>query len=351
MTVSDLHEGDLDLLVQVDSAIAHLDELEMMTEGHPDRHASLEMLSAKLHAMIVGQAASELLEHPEQLPDEAGLWVAPSWTWLFSRISVGRKDRASDGSRLRLPVRVEWSQGPVSLVPLGRRRRHSWTSVGLGHSGSGSLLVGATHELTCDQVQFDETGLPSRALLRQLSRHRLEAELKELTRLGSTARWETLLWLEPYVERALRLAHASVSTELSSQWGDRRVLLDDTKLKTIADQMLLGDDRHPGKVSQLLERCLAPTTFRRVEPVKYIKESLRRDANAEIRRAIGDPRVGSRVRKVAQDLGTDDLDQIVEEFRRRYPYDRLARSRAEAALSVSPDPMASWWGLYPEDEV
>lgn len=337
--------ADEDLFAQVDSAIAQAEGLDSIDGQHSDRHGSLVGLCAKFHAIMIGRAAAEILDDYCSLPEEAGLWVAPSWAWLFSRVNVGRKDRAADGSRLRLPVRMEWSTGPISLVTPGRRKRHNWVSAGMGNTGSGSLLVGVDPSLFDDQVTENEAGVPTGVTLRLRTRRELEDGLQRLVEEGNSARWEALLWLEPYVDRALRLAHANVANELSVQWGTHRTLLDETKLKAIADQMLLGDENHPGKVAQMMERCLKPDTFRRVEPVKYIKESLRRDANTEVRRALGDPHIGAKVRRVAHELGTNDLDAIIETYRERYPNDRLSKDRAEAALSVSPDAMAAWWGL------
>lgn len=327
----------------------------------------LATLCARLEAILVGQAAERLLTSGEPLPASGGLWVPPAWTWLFARVDVGRKDRAPDGTRLRLPVRLAWSEDQVAIVVPGQPRTFGWSAAGLGHSGNDSVHVttaantggnpgaalgpdaGGRSGVIHRRVESGVAGVPKFAILQSRSDQELEARLTEYVHQGATARWQLLLWLEPYVQSALRRAHASVSRELATRWGSRRVLVDDTKLTAIADRMLLGDADHPGKVSQLLDRCLMPDTFRRVEPVKYIKDALRRDANAEIRRALGDPHVGAKVRKVADDLGTGEVDAVVKEYRRRYPNDRLSHGRATAALSVAPDPMASWWELHPGD--
>ncbi|GAB2734341.1 hypothetical protein [Nocardioides pakistanensis] len=313
-----------------------------------DRHATLHSLTDRLHAILVGQAAEALLSRPEGLPDEAGLWVTPSWVWLFSRVDVGRKDRALDGSRLRLPVRLDWSQGPLVFVAEGEKRVCGWTAAGLGHSGTGTVSVSVSPSAVLDAIEADiDTGLPQQVVLAVRGRVALVTELERLVEEGRSARWSAMLYLEPYIESALHRAHASVAHELSVASGEPQKLLDETKLASIRDRMLLGDEDHPGKIAQLLDRCLKPTTFAKVEPLKYIKESLRRDANTEVRRAIGDPHIGHKVRRVAREIGTDDLDQIIATYRERYPNDRLSKQRAAAAMSVAPDAMASWWGLHP----
>lgn len=316
-----------------------------------DRHGPLVALCTRLHAILAGRAAEALLAEPTTVPEECGVWSAPSWLWTFSRIDVGRKGRAADGTRLRLPVRLEWSAGAVALVEPDRPIDLGWTAAGLGHTGSGVLRVEAMRGPSRDVVQENETGLPTSVRLMSRDRHDAITALERMAAEGSKARWETLLWLEPHLDRALRKAHASVATELAEHWGSRRTLLDDTKLSSIADHMLLGDDAQPGKVAQLLERCLRSDTFRNVEPSKYIKETLRRDANAEVRRAIGDPHIGAKVRKVAREIGPrTDLDALIEAYRVKYPRDRLSRDRAAAAMSVSPDVMAAWWELEPEGD-
>ena len=315
-----------------------------------DRHGPLITLCARLHAILAGRAAEALLADPAGVPEECGVWIAPSWLWTFSRIDVGRKGRAPDGTRLRLPVRLEWSSGAVTLVEPGDPLEQGWTATGLGHTGSGVIRVEATHRLAQDVVEENEAGLPTVVELAALDRRQALTVLERAAADGTRARWELMLWLEPHLERALRKAHASVANELAEHWGSRRTVLDETKLNAIADDMLLGDEGRPGKVAQLLERCLRSDTFRKVEPSRYIKETLRRDANTEVRRAIGDPHIGAKVRRVARELGPrSDLDTVIAAYRAKYPRDRLSRDRAVAAMSVSPDVMASW-GALPEGD-
>lgn len=343
--VTETHD---DLFADVDAAIAAADHIDVVAVT--GRHPSLVALCSKLHDIIAGRAAEELLADVDALPDQASLWVPPSWAWLFARVNVGRKDRAADGSRLRLPVRVAWSTGPIVLVEPGTTRTEDWSAAGLGHSNLGTVPVTANERLYDARIEATETGMPHEVSLPVLSRSEIITALQALVVAGATSRWEALSYLEPYTRRALTLAHSNVANELSIQWGTHRAVLDETKLESIASQMLLGDEEHPGKVTQMLERCLKAETFTKVEPLKYIKESLRRDANTEVRRAIGDPHIGTKIRKVARELGLRDLDDIIEAYRTRYPSDRLSKDRALAALSVAPDAMASWRELKPHNE-
>lgn len=336
-----------DLFAEVDQALADVANLDDVPR---DRHVTLSGLCSKLHAIIVGNRADTLLADPASLPEETGLWISPSWVWLHSRVNVGRKERAPDGTRLRLPVRVDWSDGPIQLISADEQTFANWTAAGLGHTAADTLPVTASRHLFDTQSETSPTGMPTSVVVPVLDRDELVRELARLSDAGRSARWEALAYLEPYISRALLLAQSSVAHEMSQTWGVYRAVLDETKLEGIRDQMLLGNDGHPGKVSQMLDRCLKPETFKKVEPLKYIKESLRRDANTEIRRAIGDPHIGAKIRRVQRELGTRDVDLIVEEYRRRYPKDRLSRDRAVAALSVAPDAMACWWELPAFDD-
>lgn len=347
---TDAQSGALpdDLFAEVDEAVAYAESLSAHVPA--GRHPSLSALCDKLHAIIVGQRAEELLANPESIPRSAGVWVAPSWVWLYSRVNVGRKERAADGTRLRLPVRVGWSDGPLQFVSPDAAHEAPWSAAGLGHANVGTLEVASSATILEPVVVDEPTGMPSEVTVPVCGYGEILDELRRLSEAGRVARWRALEYLEPYISRALLLAQTSVSYELSQMWGSHQTVLDQTKLETIRDQMLLGDDGHPGKVAQLLERCLKPETFHRVEPLKYIKESLRRDANTEVRRAIGDPHIGAKVRRVARDLGTRDIDAVVDEYRLLYPKDRLSKDRASAALSVAPDAMANWWELPAFDD-
>lgn len=308
------------------------------------RHWRLGLLCDDFHHIIAGQEAERLLADIDSLPEAAGVWVAPSWVWIYSGIKLGRKELSKNtGQRMRMPARAMWNTGTVVIVAEHASLHAMWSFAGLGHSGYGTTTV-TTGSTTTDHT--DHTTLPDRIEVEILTKHQIVARLEELVATGKQARWNAITYLETHVADSLRRAHHSVTMELAATAGEFTVVVDDTKLETIADHMLLGDEAHPGKVSQLLDRCLAPRTFENVEPLKYIKQTLRRDANTEIRRAIGDPHIGPKVRRVAADLGTRDLDTIIAAYRVRYPQDRLSSTRAAEAMNVGPDAMAGWQDVH-----
>ena len=168
--------------------------------------------------------------------------------------------------------------------------------------------------------------------------------LDGLVERGREARWEFLLWLQPTVSSALVRAHSSIRAEMGDPAAGtlRGPLVDQVKLDQLRDQMLFGDDTHSAAAERLLTLCAAPGTFRRVDPLRYLTTAIRRDAMTTLRRAIGDPHVGPKVRGLARELGTTDVDTIVAAYRRRWPGDHLAADRAGQALSVGSDAMAHW---------
>ena len=101
-------------------------------------------------------------------------------------------------------------------------------------------------------------------------------------------------------------AHSSIRAEM----GDPRTgtlgapVVDQVKLDQLRDQMMFGDDTHSSAAERLLKLCTSPGTFRRVDPLRYLTTAIRRDATTAVRRAIGDPHIGPKVRGLARELGT-----------------------------------------------
>lgn len=316
-----------------------------------ERHPLLGRLCDLMHAFSTGEAAKRLLDD-DLLPDEGIVLVAPTWTWMLSRVDVGRKDRrVGGGERYLMPVRVSVESGSVLVRPAdaGDDFNLSWAAAGLGHSATGVINVRATTHAPALGARVESgqsyPGVPMAVSTPVMSRREIGAALDEIVERSQAARWEIITIFERYVRDSLRRAHASVSIELESHVGHVSALVDQTKMEGLATQMLLGDDTRPGKVLPLIDRCLVPGAFLRVEPLKYIRDSLRRDANQVLRQAIGDPGIGPKIRKVAREVGSRDVDTVVEAYQARYPKDRLSRDRAEAALRIDADPMAAYRSL------
>jgi len=263
--------------------------------GAGDRHGWLHSMCTLLEKIIVGRHAGVFLEDPEGLPETAALAQLPIWWWTRPSAPLGRKDRSADGGHLLLPVRINWVPAPVVVLPAGTELRARWSAVGLGRSGTGETV------LSIDPAHTGEPGYPlgtqmigARAQFPQMTRRQLVVGLRRLVTDGRQARWEALMALQPWVDRAVRNAHTAVAWEIGGREQPDRAapaVLDPVGLDAVATRLMLGEDGHAGEglVGNLLDRCLLPATFSKVEPSRYIFTTLKRDAEQEIRREIGDP--------------------------------------------------------------
>lgn len=367
-------------------------------------HPQLMELTRILADIIVGEEAGRLLASPTvttAMTDPVHL--GDVWLWREPRLDVGRKARARDGGAYQLPIRVIWAAGPVGTEPGRSRRRHdtalfldrprTWSAHGMGWRLSGELSSSADLARTqSGRTQSGRTpsgrtpsgrtqsGGPGVTVLNGQTAQVLAG----LVENGRAARWKFITWLEPILGSYLRKAHAGIRTEIAESRtpaahrgtirpaanpadypgkakpkGSRAgtapaagpaafapPLVDDVKLDQLRDHMLFGDGDSPSAADRLLALCTAPTTFTKVDPLRYVTAALRRDSATTLRRAIGDPHVGRKVRSLARELGTTDVTTVVAEYRRRWPADHVAPDRAEQALSVGSDPMARWAGFH-----
>src|SRR5699024_10249571 len=79
-------------------------------------------------------------------------------------------------------------------------------------------------------------------------------------------------------------------------------LLDDQQLEVVVTDVVYGRSGADSRILRSLQRCLDPATTRTVDPIRYLTTQVRRDLSDQVRVAIGDPQVGSRVRRIAPPL-------------------------------------------------
>lgn len=319
-----------------------LEDDSRMVAAELGRHPSLHRVCTSLHSLIVAERAAELLANPSLIPRRGGLWVPPSFMWAFPRIHVGHKGFNSEGDAVRLPVRVSWAGTPISIVTKGEQDE-AWTYSGMGHTGVGSTKVTADNGVL-DEFIPDGNTAPERGTVCLHYKSDLIRMLEDKVALGLEARWALMIQLEGYMESAVETAHRYVSVEVSHNGAP---VLDETGRTSIVTTLMYGDDgsTEPSMVMRLLERCTLPSTFERVDPWRYMREAIASAAETAIRRAINDPHIGRKIRRLAAEMGTRDVDLVMAEYNERFPKDRLARKRADAALNAGSDVMASWSGL------
>ena len=253
--------------------------------------------------------------------------LLPVWVWVLPKISVGRKGQ-QNGSPLLLPVRVTFAGGSVAATgtePI------DWAVEGLGYSVRGtSRIVGDLIELGVCGPQ------PVRQVVGA-------AEVGQVLQAGEMAWWQMLSEFESMVRVYIPRAHSALRSELGSFSGrETPPLLNETDIDVLVDRILLGSNDHPSRAARLIGRCLNGATFRRVDPVRYISSSLRRDAEDEVRKLVGDPYQGAKIRAFAKGQGLSDPAAVLEGYTRAYPGDKMGLDRVESALALASSPSASW---------
>lgn len=318
------------------------------------RHPSLDRLCAWFQAILHGRDADLILSDPDSIKDGTGIAVLPVWRWAHPLIEIGRKGIGYDGSVFLMPIRNDWDGGSIALVN-GESRVVAYRSVGLGHQTAGQAKLIQREGAAGKSKPEDLPSLSSPVFVGAASRARTINSLKALSEAGKAARWELVTFIEPEVRTVTLRAHGAVSNEMGLSSGVVVPVLDGQGLESVINAMLLGEENDkgewkPGSVFRLIDLCLTPDCFRKVEPLRYMVKHLRRDAETAIRKKIGDPHIGPKVREVARQNPRAGVEEIVELYRQVYPRDRLSERRAQDALSVGPDAMAGACGLAIDEE-
>lgn len=316
------------------------------------RQPDVDKLCLRLHDIVVGRAAQEVLDLS---PELTGLSVAvlPTWGWALSNIPVGKKDRDPAGGRYLLPVRYTYSTGPVVLVG-DEGVEVDYAATGMGHDVAGTIVVRAGGTATTvardgDLLLPDDwwTGPDVRDPA---------SVLADLVEANTVAYWDTLNYLERLSHKAIARAAQSLRYEVDEQVPGQ--MLDPEAFDTVKNRLVYGDpdSSKPSSMCRLIERCVRPHTFIGGDPGHYLSIQVSREAMQAVRSALGDPRAGSRIRRIASDLaGPDggDVDPLllIEEYRRRHPNDdRVQLRQVLVALTLRPSPHSTAVPLLSEHE-
>ncbi len=311
-----------------------------------DAHRWSVRWCALLERILAGRAAAGI--DRSGLRGSVALVVLPSFSLVDPQVDLGRKGRAHDGTRLRFPARIVWSAdcgadgsgagngAPVVLVPAGGSTVCSFEVTGVGVSASGSTLVSACAPGRHDDplASAGDGFAPEVLYARPMAARRVLAELDRICEDGRLALWEARQMLERHAEWMLRHRHAAVAAEISPERDLH--LLDATDLEVVRTELLLGDPA--GRISpaydRIIERCLAPSAFARVDPQRRVMTSLRSVAESAIRRRIGDPHVGRKVRRLLREETFAGLAELLACYRERWPGDAIGMRRVAAAVEV-----------------
>lgn len=303
------------------------------------KHAWMDVWCARTERVLHGRAAAGV----DAGDSDAAVVILPQWLWRVPAIDVGRKGRDAGGHPVRLPIRIDW---PSALLVMQRGTSETlpWRATGMGHDLSGQVTVTVADSATVQRhaethVSPGRDGsIPTAVTAVPMSPVAVAETLSSCVDDGNLAWWELLDGLEPLARAKLSRAHTALSIDVSGS-VDAPALLDPVSMDSLVDAMVLGSQEQDAPLARILERAMTPGTLVRVDPAKYISESLRRDAYASVRQRVGDPHVGSKVRRLARELGTSDPEVLARGFQRRYPnQDGVGSKRITAALSVAAAP-------------
>lgn len=202
----------------------------------------------------------------------------------------------------------------------------SWTYVERGKTFTGTATVDA------DWVHGDypDASYPVGAVARQVSEQ------------ANLARWNLIQELEPAVREALANSNAYVAREIEGRlggefegWGQalNHGAVSHSELEQAATRLLFGDKGRDSTVLRMVKRA-ARTTINNQPLGPWFDRNLCARAEEEVRRLIGDPHVGRKVRKVYREHLPANLNELLELYRRAHPKDRLGAERAIQALTA-----------------
>lgn len=357
---------------QLAAQVASGDDFASSADDEPfESHARLQVLCGLLDRVALGRGAQALLDRVDELDASQGLvlWEAPSFGWAHPAIDAGRK--TNDGRRrLRLPVRLEWSQphgwlhGGTSLLlreaPAGRvESTLQWSTQSMGHR------LDACTRLTIDpgafepEVTWSSLGTPLAVRVPVLSEYDVRGTLTDLKEDGDLAWWELQESLRPMVEVILQRAHRWLGHEIHQHLSslanasvdeDDWPVFDRIKMAELLSTFCIGEEGRSGKVANAIDRLLDPPTMRRVDPLRYLNVNLARDAKDHLRAASGDPFLGWRVRRLQQTEQFADAEALLAAYNEAYPTRRAALPMILEALAFGRHSSAVQVPLFDGDE-
>lgn len=286
-----------------------------------------------------GQAAAAALAALEDA--DVAVFLAPMWLWTPETTRMPGKP---------LPIRLSWSPSPVFIVDRSTVQTVSFTadSLGVDLAGTVELRCGSgLHEpARIGDPTVDGGVFAAGAMDVRETRRALQCLVDD----GVVARWDAVGAIEPILRGYLRRAHTYLSHDMSLT-GDPAPLLSDETLEELHNELLLGEPGAPeSMVFRLLGRAVdSDGLFARVDPLRWLHTTIRREAQEALRGRVGDSHIGSRIRAVARDLRSTDVDAVMSAYRARHRTDLPGPVRVASALKPVRDPMA--WAAQIDDTV
>lgn len=220
---------------------------------------------------------------------------------------------------------IHWS--PSIVVTAGTEV--SWRIVERGVEQTGVFTVHSPTDITGDYPE--EADAP-----KVLARKRAIAD-------GAAARFELVNALEHHVCDLLEASNRLVARELEGRLGDETEgwaptlnhgVADDVALEALATNLLWGADTQADSIVLRMVDRAALTHINNQPLGSWFDTNLRARAEEAVRRHIGDPHIGRKIRRFAREQDPASIDELIEMYRRAHPRESVGRDRVIAALSA-----------------
>lgn len=271
------------------------------------RHERLEFLATQMERHMWKLATKD--------SGDERYYALPLFTYRHSRINMGRKDKSrTSGTKLLVPIRILWDipvTGPLETLP----EEATYTLASAGWSDS------ETHPLK-DAGEFSPTILTAR----------------EIHTLGAESYFTLLGWIEERCHYYLPRATASLEISLFGESGENRKILSEVEAEELITSFVYGSDSQSRAMS-IIRAATRENATRKADLQKIMVTQIKRDLKEDVRRKIGDPRMGARIRAISRELGLSTLDddaiaQIQEAYSKTSPT-KIGHARITEALTLS----------------
>lgn len=263
-----------------------------------------------------------------------------------------------------ISVWIEWSSGSVIAVPTDSTKPVTveWQihlNRSVAHRGTaqltGSLLADARVE-GLPEGTVSSTFLATTQRAKERHFHRLETA-------AASAEFEAVAALEPFVQHLVRRKNTRVAVELlyadeppaTPEGYPQPVVIDRIGEEEIVTELLWGEPERnsPAAAFRILRRAAQTGILQNVPIANYLRNQIASAAETAIRRKIGDPHLGRRIRRhlrecLAEERKSISIDELIDDWNAKNPKDRIGQWVAQQALTASNS--TSSMGVHLSDE-
>lgn len=275
------------------------------------RHPILEYLSDNIEQHIHATDAHSLSPH-----DAA--YVLPLFTFENARTPMGRKTLSRGGKgQLSVPVRIAWDIPSVGIITDATPAHYRL--LGAGWTGNGSITLTPntpTPFMHSHGVIFDTP--------------------QHIKDEGQNAYWSLLQWIEGRCTYFIPKIATSLAISIFGEHTTRYVATD-VELDAVVTEFVYGREG-TSMAMRIIERACRDEAILKADFQLSMVTEIKRDLKELLRRHIGDPRVGSNVRSIAEnidyrDINDDTVTKIQEAYTLRHGKP-VGEKRVREALSI-----------------